>query len=119
MRRVSEVFTLVLTLIVLPLAVACAADVAPQDKGAFTEANKFFERGNKFVEGGSLQRAKQEYEKALKIYPKHLDVLYNLGVICERLGLKGEAIDQYKRYLEIKADDADVWTQVGMVYDET
>ena len=119
MKRAMEAFGIVVALTMLPMATAHAADAAGPDKGALVEANKFFERGNKFVESGSLPRAKQEYEKALKIYPKHLDVLYNLGVVCERLGQKGEAIDQYKRYLEIKADDADVWTQIGVLYDET
>jgi len=89
------------------------------ESGAQAEAAKFFQRGNKFVEGNSLQRAKQEYEKALKLYPQYLDALYNLGVVCERLGQKGEAIDQYKRYLAIKPHDADVWTQLGVLYDES
>ena len=46
-------------------------------------------------------------------------MIYNLGVVCERLGEKGGAIEQYKHYLEIKADDADVWNQIGVLYDET
>jgi tetratricopeptide (TPR) repeat protein len=114
-----EAFGVAIALTMLPMVSARAADAVAPDQRALAEANKFFERGNKFVESGSLPRAKQEYEKALKVYPKHLDALYNLGVVCERLGQKGEAIDHDKRYLEIKADDADVWTQVGVLYDET
>jgi superkiller protein 3 len=113
MRRAIETFGVVVALMLLPPATARAADA-----GAPAEANKFVERGNKFVESGSLQRAKQEYQKALKIYPKHLDALYNLGKACERLGQKGEAIDDYKRYLDIKSDDADVWTQLALLYDD-
>jgi len=102
----------------LPVTVARAEDTPAQDKAAVREASKFFERGNKFVEGGSLSRAKLEYEKALKIYPKYLDALYNLAIACERLGQKGEAIDDYKRYLDIKGNDPDTWTQLGLLYDD-
>ena len=106
----------------LPLAVRGApkdSGAGVQDQAGLAEANKYFERGNQFVESGSLQRAKQEYQQALKAYPGHLAALYNLGIVYERLGQKGEAIEQYKRYLEIKPRDADVWTQIGVLYEET
>src|SRR5437016_14059371 len=119
MKRAIETFAVAVALTVLPLVATDAANVDAPDKGALAEANKFVERGNKFIESGSLPRAKLEYQKALKLYPKHLDALYNLGVVCDRLGLKGEAIDQYKRYVELKPDEADAWTQLALLYDDT
>ncbi len=118
MKQAIEVFMVAVLVATLPVTAARAEDTSTQDKAAIGEANKFFERGNKFVEGGSLARAKQEYEKAVKIYPKHLDALYNLAITCERLGQKGEAIDDYKRYLDIKGNDPDAWTQLGLLYDD-
>ena len=119
MKRAIETFAVAVVLMALPLMGTRAADPNAPDKPGLAEANKFFERGNKFFESNSLPRAKLEYQKALKLYPQHLDVLYNLGVVCERLGQKDEAIEQYKRYLAIRPKDADVWTQLGVLYDET
>jgi tetratricopeptide (TPR) repeat protein len=118
MKRAIEALVVAVLVAMLPVTTGKAEEVSAQDKAAIADANKFFERGNKFVEGGSLPRAKQEYEKAIKIYPKHLDALYNLAITCERLGLKGEAVDDYKRYLDIKSTDPDVWTQLGLAYDD-
>ncbi len=118
MKRAIEAVVVAALVATWPVIVARAQNSSAPDKGAVAEASKFFERGNKFVEGGSLTRAKQEYEKALKIYPKYLDALYNLAMTCERLGRKGEAIDDYKRYLDIKGNDPDVWTQLGLLYDD-
>jgi len=119
MKRAIEGLLIAIALAALALTPARAADTGPQENGATAEASKHFERANKFVEAGSLPRAKQEYEKAIKLYPKYLDAYYNLGVVCEKLGQKGGAIDEYKHYLEIKPDDADVWNQIGVLYDET
>ena len=63
MNRVIEGFVLAVMLTALPVGLARAA----QDNGALAEANKLFDRGNKFVEDGSLPRAKQEFEKALNM----------------------------------------------------
>src|SRR5476651_573923 len=109
MKRVSNGFLMAIVLTAGTLISARAADTVTKDSGAVAEATKYFERANKFVEAGSLPRAKQEYEKAIKIYPKYLDAYYNLGVVCEKLGEKSGAIEQYRHYLEIKKDDADVW----------
>jgi len=95
------------------------APLSDGDRHAIDEANKFVERGNRFEQDGSLPRAKGEYEKALKLFPRHLDALYNLAIVCEELHQPGEAIETYQRYLRLKPGDADVWTQLGVVYDES
>jgi Tfp pilus assembly protein PilF len=91
--------------------------LSAQDRRALTDANRFVERANAFVARNSLPRAKAEYEKALRIFPRHLDALYNLAVVCERLGQRDEAVGHYRRYLEVAPNDADVWTQLGVLYD--
>jgi len=95
-----------------------AEDLSDADKKLVTEANQFVARGNQFAQDNSLPRAKTEYQKALKIFPRHVDALYNLAVACEKLGQNAEAVEHYRHYLEIRPNDADVWTQLGVQYDE-
>jgi len=82
-----------------------------------TEAEKFFQRANDFAAKNSLPRAKAEYEKALRSNPQYLDALYNLAVVCEKLGQKDEAITHCRRYVELKPNDPDAWTQLGVLLD--
>jgi len=91
-----------------------AADDEPS-RGVLEQANKFFERGNQFVQQGSFARAKTEFQKALKVYPKHLDALYNLAVCCERLNLMADAQEHYRHYTELAPNDPDGWNQLGGV----
>ena len=110
--------------IVLGMTVVCGAPAAraetlsPHDQNAVVEANKFVERGNEFKKKDSLGRAKAEYERALKVFPRHLDALYNLAVVCVDLKQPAEAITHYKHYLELKSDDPDAWNQLGVLLDE-
>ena len=85
---------------------------------AQSPAAKHMMRGNEFAQKDSAARAKSEYLKALKLEPRHLDALYNLAVVCSRLNQREEAIGYYRQYLELKPNDADVWTQLGVLYDE-
>jgi tetratricopeptide (TPR) repeat protein len=101
----------------LTLAVAGAQTVTEADKRAIAEANRYVQRGNEFVEKESLARAKVEYQRALKVFPQHLDALYNLAVVCENLNESDEALALYEKYLALKPNDADVWTQLGVRYD--
>jgi tetratricopeptide (TPR) repeat protein len=110
--------TNVLAVVVFSGAAVWAVELTEADNHAIAEANKYCERANEFVKGSSLPRAKAEYAKALKIFPRHLDALYNLAVVCEKLGQNDEAIGHYKHYLELSPNDPDVWTQLGVRYDE-
>lgn len=96
---------------------ARAEELSAADKKAIAESNEFVKRGNEFAEKNSLPRARAEFQKALKIFPKHLDALYNLAVVCEKLNQPDEAIATYKRYLDVRPNDPDVWTQLGVLYD--
>ena len=97
---------------------AQTGSLSEADQHAVAEANKYMERANKFVQDNSYARAKAEYLKALKVFPQHLDALYNLAVVCGRLNENEEAVRLYQRYLELRPHDADVWTQLGVCYDE-
>jgi superkiller protein 3 len=87
------------------------------DPQAAAEANKFVERGNEFVQKNSLPRAKAEYQRALREFPGHVDALYNLAIVQERLGETNAAVATYQRYLELKPAEADVWTQLGLLHE--
>ena len=101
------------------LALAARSEtLSPQDRKAVIEANKFVERGNEFKKKDSLARAKVEYQQALKIFPRHLDALYNLAIVCVDLKQPEEAIKHYRHYLDLKNDDPDVWNQLGVLLDE-
>ena len=99
---------------VLAVGVARAQELSDADKKGYAEAAPYMERGNEFVEKGSLPRAKAEYTRALKVFPRHLDALYNLAVVCEKLNENDEAARLYRQYLDLKPNDADVWTQLGV-----
>lgn len=105
--------------LVVGLGVAHGQELSEADKKAIAEAAPYMERGNEFVEKGSLPRAKAEYTRALKVFPRHLDAIYNLAVVCEKLNENDEAIRLYRQYLELRPNDADVWTQLGVRLDES
>jgi Tfp pilus assembly protein PilF len=93
-------------------------ELTEAEQHAVKEANRYVERANAFVKDNSLKRAVVEYEKALKVFPKHLDALYNLAVVYEKLRQNDASIDCYKRYLAIAPNDADAWNQLGLRYDD-
>lgn len=109
---------LLMIVMVMAACVARGQELSAAEKRTLNEANEYVGRGNAFMEKNSTARAKTEYERALKIFPKHLDALYNLAVACEKLKQFDEAVNAYKRYLELKPNDADVWTQLGVRHEE-
>ncbi len=120
---IVRLFVVVALFLVAVTGAFSQQDVQPSTPPAGTrglaEANRAFERGNDFFKKNSLQRAKSEYQKAVKLFPRHLDALYNLAIVCERLDQKDEAIGIYKQYLDIQPRDPDAWTQLGVLYDAT
>lgn len=75
----------------------------PQKKAA--EAH--YKRARELYQLGRYREAIAQLEAALKLDPHGAELLYNLGLIHEKLGDVEEAVDAYKRYLRELGSDAD------------
>jgi tetratricopeptide (TPR) repeat protein len=71
-------------------------------------AEPFFRLGFEFEQAGGLTKAGQYYNKALAMNPANYRVLKNLAVLYfYKLPRQGEAIEIFKRYLELNPGDVD------------
>jgi tetratricopeptide (TPR) repeat protein len=73
--------------------------------------------GQAFYKKNLFDLAKRQFEKALESIPagspRTKEVLYNLGIICERMGLKPEALSHYMRIYEVDIAYRDVGEKVA------
>lgn len=84
-------------------------DLAP------AESSSFLFLGHVYVARGDLAMAAQEYEKALELDPQNEKALENLANYYSNINPK-KALSYYKRYLEIEPDDAEIYFQMGFLY---
>jgi len=84
-------------------------DLAP------TESSSFLFLGHVYVARGDLAMAAQEYEKALELDPQNLKALENLGNYYSAINTR-KALEYYSRYLVIEPDDAEIYFQMGFLY---
>jgi tetratricopeptide (TPR) repeat protein len=86
-----------------PLAAAPEAKPTPNQM----KAAAHYKRARELYQLGRYREAIAQLEAALKLDPSGAELLYNLGLIHEKLGDADEAIDAYKRYLQVLGADAD------------
>jgi tetratricopeptide (TPR) repeat protein len=87
----------------LSLAILDAVvDIAP------TDAEAWYLRGKVNVIRGKPERAIADFRRALTIDPKHYKAINNLGLVLEEIGAKKEALEAYRKALEVNPflDDA-------------
>lgn len=90
---------------------AAAAEEAPPPEPKKTptqlKAEAHYKRARELYQLGRYREAIAQLEAALKLDPKGAELLYNLGLVHEKLGDADEAIDAYRRYLSALGPDAD------------
>jgi len=64
---------------------------------------------------GQLDRARDEYRRALAAGFTHPDVFVNLASIAERQGRSGEARDALSQVVKAAPGDADAWNRLGLL----
>src|SRR5262245_48236979 len=98
MTRMSRI---VLASCVALAPIAAAAQEPPP------EAREYYERGQALYEQGRYREAIEELERAYTLDPGGTILLYNIGLIYEKLGEIDQALDHYRRYLrhELPADE--------------
>lgn len=71
------------------------------------KAEQHYKRARELYQLGRYREAIAQLEAALKLDPGGAELLYNLGLVREKLGDVDEAIDAYRRYLKALGPEAD------------
>lgn len=79
----------------------------PTKTAAQKEAERHYKRAKELYSLGRYREAIAQLEAALRGDPNAAELLFNLGLVHEKLGDVDEAVAAYKRYLHVLGDDAD------------
>ncbi len=71
------------------------------------EATKHYHKGFRYYEPGKLDQAIEEYKKAIRIDPNHVDAHGNLANIYWKKGMYDEAIVECKETLRVASGHLD------------
>ncbi|NIQ01770.1 MAG: tetratricopeptide repeat protein [Nitrospinaceae bacterium] len=67
--------------------------------------DKPFEHGIQLSKQGKFAEAIPYFEKALRLYPRSANVLWNLGIASAKTGQHGKALTYWKQYHQISPED--------------
>lgn len=81
-----------------------------------TEAKKHFQLGKMFLQEGQLEKAVEEYKRALVYAPQFPDVHFHLGVAYEYKGAYQEAALQFQKAISLHETYAEAHLHLGVVY---
>lgn len=95
---------------------AWGVSIAAGAQTAANPAQKVFTRGVELQQKGDLEGARQAYETALKLAPKRVDVLSNLGLVYSQLGQPERAVECFRKALEIEPQQYAVRVNLAVAY---
>ena len=104
-----------LTLCIPPIAAALILVAV----GCFSSSGDAHnERGALFFEQGSLEKAIEEFDKAIEIDQAMADAYNNRGVTYTRLGLYQQAMQDFDKAIEIDPTMAQAYNNRGLTFDD-
>ncbi len=80
------------------------------------ESDDHFGRAVQLQQAGDLPRAAREYEAALKLAPRRIDALSNLGLVYGGLRQYDRAVESFQKALEIAPKQPNVLFNLGLTY---
>jgi tetratricopeptide (TPR) repeat protein len=79
-----------------------AVEVAPDGEAARAKAQEHFKRARELYQAGSYRDAIAELEAARLLDPKAKELVFNLGIVTEKLGQFDDAVVHFRSYLEME-----------------
>jgi tetratricopeptide (TPR) repeat protein len=83
---------------------------------AAESAKEVFDEAARALAAGDLVSAERGFQAVLRQEPLNIAALSNLGVIYSRTSRADQAIDVYKRALQVSPDDKAILVNLGLVY---
>ncbi|AKF04551.1 tetratricopeptide repeat protein [Sandaracinus amylolyticus] len=116
MRDCCVAFVLASIAFVLAVSTAHAQPQPPRDRSD-VEAQARFESGRLAFESGRYEEALADFRRSYELSQRPL-ILYNIGIVLDRLRRDAEALDAFERYLEAVPDAenrADVEARIAIL----
>jgi superkiller protein 3 len=86
------------------------------DTRRMMKSKKLVQKGDKFYDDGTFDKAIECYLKAIKINPHYADAYYNMGVVYGEERDYDQAIECYKKAIEIDQDYVNAYYNMGVAY---
>jgi tetratricopeptide (TPR) repeat protein len=80
-------------------------------------ADTHFAAGQFAESQGNLTQAMEQYRKAMTLSPNHRETLFRLGVVYVKQKKLNEAIETFKKYVEVTNGDATAYANLGFAYE--
>src|SRR5262249_3896877 len=90
-----------------------------QEREIVRQSEEHFARGVELQQNGDLEGARAAYEAALKLIPRRIDALSNLGVVFAKLGQYDQAIIRYREALAIDSKEHSIRLNLGIAHYQT
>ncbi len=79
-------------------------------------ANEHYKIGNIYLDFGMNDEAIEEYQKAIKLFPRLPDVHTKLGIALRNKGALEDAIVHFTKAKELNSQYGPAWIQLGLSY---
>jgi len=90
--------------------------VEPSQPETTGDAQTLYDRAERFRQQGRLKDAKRFYEETLKLDPRHVDALNNLGVVYLQDKDYSAAQRQFEAITQIEPEDADPYYNLACLH---
>lgn len=90
-------------------------EVVPAPTEAQIKAQEHFKRARELYQVGTYREAQAELEAALALDPNAKDLLFNLGIVSEKLGKFDDALRYFRRYTEMDLSPAEKQRADGFI----
>lgn len=83
-----------------------------------TTLTTLHQQGNLYYNTKDYRNALKHYDEYLKINPKEIKILHNIGATLEQLDLWSDAIPYYEKILEQDSNNTGALNNLGLAYEE-
>jgi tetratricopeptide (TPR) repeat protein len=84
--------------------------------GAQARFARHLEKGEAFLAGGNIDKARIEFQNALQIAPKSPQARLDMGIVDERLGKPREAAQFYQGVIDVSPDNVQARARLARLY---
>ncbi len=111
-KKLKEVFVSLLIFLIF----CFLSNMRQHEPTSKDEAEEHYNLGLVYQRAGKFERAKEEYNQALRLQPDHLMAFYHLGLLYQKENKMDEAQEMYRRVIDLFPRAALAYNNLGLIH---